>query len=484
MAHGGWSIRGDLKMPAVDRLAAQGARFTQFYVASGVCSPSRTGFMTGRFPARCGIHDYLADSALNRKRGVADFLDPAVPTVTRVLQQAGYATGHFGKWHLSGAGGPKPEQYGIDRYRTCIAPPRGRPRSSEAIADEVLAFVDEHRGGPFYVNAWLYDPHSPLHPTDEMMEPYRALGSGWPKHPSAFEIYYGVLSYLDRQVGRILDRLEERGLADNTVVVFSSDNGPETDLIPFTSFYGAAATAGPFRGVKRSLLRGRHPHAVHRALAGPDAGGRGWTTGPCWRAWISSPPCAAWPEYSRPAPWMARTFRRRFRAGPRPASNRCSGENRYPVYGHVLDMSPMLAIREGRWKLLLNPDRSRVELYDVPADPSEMTNRAGQFPDVVKRLSARALAWQATLPKGPVDPGRGQQRLPLAAAVRPLPRPALFPAPGTSETMRAAPAGTSRRWRRRRRPAADRSGPATSPGSEWSPAGRSRTRWGSGMCQR
>ena len=87
-------------------------------------------------------------------------------------------------------------------------------------------------------------------------------------------------------------------------------------------------------------------------------------------------------------------------------------ENRYPVYGHVLDMSPMLAIREGRWKLLLNPDGGRRELYDIPKDPSEMENRAGSEPAVVGRLEKYALAWQATLPKGPVDPMAGKNTYP------------------------------------------------------------------------
>jgi N-acetylgalactosamine-6-sulfatase len=87
-------------------------------------------------------------------------------------------------------------------------------------------------------------------------------------------------------------------------------------------------------------------------------------------------------------------------------------ENRYPVYRHVLDMSPMLAIRESSWKLLMNPDRGRVELYDAPADRSEMHNRAAENPAVVNRLAKRLLDWQATLPKGPVDPGAGKNTYP------------------------------------------------------------------------
>jgi len=83
-------------------------------------------------------------------------------------------------------------------------------------------------------------------------------------------------------------------------------------------------------------------------------------------------------------------------------------ENRYPVYGHVLDMSPMLAIRDQQWKLLMNPDRSRLELYDIPRDPQEMNNLAGANPGIVNRLSKRLLEWQATLPKGPIDADAGK----------------------------------------------------------------------------
>ena len=87
-------------------------------------------------------------------------------------------------------------------------------------------------------------------------------------------------------------------------------------------------------------------------------------------------------------------------------------ENRFPVYGHVLDKSPMLAIRSGRWKLLMNPDRSRLELYDIPKDPTEMDNLASLEPEVVQRLSEQVLAWQKTLPPGPVDPSAGRAQYP------------------------------------------------------------------------
>jgi N-acetylgalactosamine-6-sulfatase len=243
-----------------------------------------------------------------------------------------------------------------------------------------------------------------------MMAPYRELSTQWPSQRSAFEIYYGVLTYMDRQIGRILEALDRTGTAENTVVVFTSDNGPESGLIPFVSHYGAAATAGPFRGLKRSLYEGgiRTPFMVRwpghvpagrvdraSVLAGVD-----WLPTLCRLAGVNTPAVdgedVSAALYGRP--WTR--------------TQALLWENRYPVYGHVLDMSPMLAIRQAQWKLLMNPDRSRVELYDIPRDSAEMNNLAARQPALVERLSSRLLRWQSTLPKGPVDPGAGRNDWP------------------------------------------------------------------------
>ena len=411
VAHGGWTVRGELKMPNLDRMAREGTRFTQFYVASAVCSPSRTGFLTGQFPGRLGIHDYLDSPQQNAKHGVRDWLDPEVPSVTRLLQKSGYATAHFGKWHLgSGPKAPKPEQYGVHRYDDCMKGPQARVKSSETIADRTIAFLEENRNRPFYINAWLLDPHSPLQPTEEMMAPYKDLGTRWNGHKGAMEIYYGVLTEMDRQIGRILDRLDQLNLSNNTIVVFSSDNGPESGLIPFVSHYGGASSAGPFRGIKRSLYEGgirtpfmvRSPGRVPAARVDNDTvlAGVDFLPSVLKLAGLSSP---AVDGEDMSATW---TGARLSRTKP------LMWENRFPVYGHVLDMSPMLAIRDGRWKLLMNPDRSRVELYDIPADPSEIHDRSDREPDVVRRLSSQLLRWQQTLPKGPVDPAAGANAYP------------------------------------------------------------------------
>ncbi len=410
--YGGWDVRGELKMPNLDRMSRRGLRFTQYYVAQPVCSASRCGLMTGQFPNRLGIHDYLAGHDLNVARGMPDSLDPKVPTVTGLLQKAGYATGHFGKWHLSG-NSPKPEAYGIDKYDACLRGKDGRVRSAETIADETIAFVEKNKDRPFHINAWLYDPHSPLQPTEEMMAPYKDLGPGWGAHKSGLEVYYGVLTNMDRHVGRILDALDRLGLAENTVVVFSSDNGPENDIYPFTSHYGGAASAGPFRGLKRSLYEGgiRLPFVVQWPGKTPAGkvdnetviGGIDYLPTVCRLAGVGLPGKTALDGEDVSASLLGKPVARK-----RPLF----WEWREPVYGSELHQSPRLAIREGRWKLLMNPDGSRVELYDIPQDPSEVANMAGREAGVVKRLSSRLLKWQGTLPAGPVHPEAGKKRYP------------------------------------------------------------------------
>ena len=130
------------KTPNIDRLAAEGVRFTQFSVASPLCSPSRTGLTTGQYPARWGITSYLASRAENQKRGMKQWLDPNAPTLAKMLKSAGYATGHFGKWHMGGqrdvGEAPLITEYGFDESLTQF----------EGLGDRVLALLDDRDGSP------------------------------------------------------------------------------------------------------------------------------------------------------------------------------------------------------------------------------------------------------------------------------------------------------------------------------------------------
>jgi len=408
-----------IKTPNLDRLARQGTLFTQFYVNSAVCSPSRTAFMTGQYPARHRIHGHLARHDQNAERGMPDWLDATVPTVTGVLRKAGYATAHFGKWHLgSGEGAPDPGAYGIDDHRTCNAngpgyeglqsDPYFRAKSTGLFVDETLRFIEANKDKPFFVNLWTLVPHATLHPTEEDMKPYRNLAPGGKlPYKGALQIYYGTVTALDRDIGRLLGRLDELGLADNTVVLFSSDNGPE-DIHIRNAVHSGVGSPGPFRGRKRSLYEGgvRMPFIVRWPKHVPA--GRVETESVLTAVDFLPTVCrlagAAAPEGhdldgEDTADILLGTSR--------PRARPIFWQWRFPVAGYTIHKCPMLAVREGKWKLLMNPNRSRVELYDIPRDPSEVNNLAAAHPDVVERLSKELLAWQKTLPEGPVSPGAG-----------------------------------------------------------------------------
>jgi N-acetylgalactosamine-6-sulfatase len=420
-----------VQTPNLDALAARGVLFTQFYVCSGVCSPSRAAVMTGQYPARFGIHGHFADHERNAQRGMPNWLDPSVTTYTRLFQQKGYAVGHFGKWHLGhGEGAPEPAAYGIDESRVNAGngPQLGFPvayrkpedsgsraRSSEVIVDQTIDFLERHQEKPFLVNVWLNDTHATLDPDEKQLEPYRHLMpvglQG--KHAGANAIYYAVVTEADRQIGRLLRRLDKLDLADNTIVLFSADNGPE-DIGIRNASHSGVGSPGPFRGRKRSLYEGgvRVPFLLS------------WPEGNALRGAVDddTPLCAvdllptfcALTGIELPGDLaldgedMSDVFRGRSRLRTTPLM----WEWRFHVYGHTLNRSPMLAIRQGNWKLLLNPSQDRVELYDIPNDPMELNNRADDRPDLVARLSERVLAWQATLPEGPIDPTAGSNAYP------------------------------------------------------------------------
>lgn len=408
----GWGDLGcyghpHIRTPNLDRLAWQGTRFTQFYVNGPVCSPSRTAFMTGQYPARHRVHGHFADAAQNRQRAMPNWLDPAVVTLPRLLQQAGYATAHFGKWHLgSGPGAPPPDAYGIDDHRTVNSggpgwnerDPYFRARSSTLIVDETIRFLEKNRERPFYVNLWSLVPHATLNPTDEQMKPYARFGPGDVPHKGAMQIYYASVTDLDQQVGRLLGRLEELKLAGNTIVLFSSDNGPEDIHIRNASHSGVGSN-GPFRGRKRSLYEGGIRLPLLARWPGRIPSGR-VDEASVVTAVDFLPTCCRFAGQPTPKEWQldGEDMSDVLSGRSRPRTKAIAWEWRFPIIGHVLNQSPMLAIREGNWKLLMNPDRSRVELYEIPKDPSELNNLAAQNPQVVERLSKELLAWQRTLP--------------------------------------------------------------------------------------
>jgi arylsulfatase A-like enzyme len=254
------------KTPHLDRMAAEGVRFTQAYVASPICSPSRCGIITGQFPGRWKITSYLQTRAGNRACEMADFLDPKAPSLPRALHEAGYAAAHVGKWHLGGGrdvqDAPKFSQYGYDRGLGTYESPEPHPDitarnwiwsfddkvkrwdRTEWMVDQTLEFLKSHSDKPCFVNLWLDDTHTPWVPSADDQTTNKkggAAGKGDTRARLA-----KVLVEMDKQLGRMLDSIRESKRP--TLVIFLGDNGPLPTFMQ-------TRTAG-LRGSKLSLYEG------------------------------------------------------------------------------------------------------------------------------------------------------------------------------------------------------------------------------------
>ncbi len=402
----------ELKTPNIDRLASEGLRFTQFYVASPICSPSRTAYLTGTFPARWNINDYLHDRAGNKAHETANWLDPKAATLARTLKTAGYATGHFGKWHMGGGrdvqNAPWPKEYGFDEHHVncegcgprieSFGSAKPIPVEDKMLArhqftsfwvDKTIDFVRRHKKGPFFVELWPQDVHTPHIPNPEELP----LVADTPKEHRNFN---AVLRTYDREVGRLLDFLKAEGLEENTIVIFASDNGPEP------SFQGQRS--GGLRGMKWSLYEGgiREPFLARWPGKIP-AGKTDETTvlgavdllpTLCALAGVSAAKDAKFDGVELSAALLGKPQQR-----SRPLFWEYGRKADYLYPAKKEDRSPNLAIRDGQWKLLINADGAEEQLYDLAADAHETKNVSHMHPEVAKRLREQVLAWRAALPK-------------------------------------------------------------------------------------
>lgn len=419
-----------VKTPNLDRLAAGGTWFKQFYVAATVCSPSRAAFMTSHYPARHQIHGHFSDHPSNAARSMPDWLDPKATTLPDLLKSAGYATAHFGKWHLGGGrGAPPPEDYGFDVSKTVgstgpslgneAAEPYFRAKSTRLIVDETIQFIRQHRESPFYVNVWTLLPHALLKPTPEQLAVYGdlqpkaddpAFGPWMQKYlgkardlRSQMQVFCASLTDLDTQIGRLLDALDEMKLAENTLIVFSSDNGPEDYRISNAANAGTGST-GMLRGRKRSMYEGGIRTFGLVRWPGKVPAGRVDETNVVGAVDLL-PTVAALagvklPESLKPdgedlsSLWLGKTSSSRTKP--------LHWEWLFNVQGSADGyMPPMLAIREGAWKLFVNHNGTGAQLYNIVKDPGETRDLVAEHPAEVKALTDKALTWVKTLPPSP-----------------------------------------------------------------------------------
>lgn len=389
------------KTPNLDKLASEGTRFLQFYATGVTCCPSRTGFMTSKLPAT--FARYPANGGFS-----------GCVTITELLKKQGYATGHFGKWHI----GPetKPGTYGIDSIGGDDASGGKKKKQDDSgrdahIYDSAIRFIEKHKDSPFYVNVWGHIPHHPVNPLPALLEAFGPLQVDESKFPAQMRekfancrkqggdvsqhmrAYLAEVKSLDENAGRLLKRLDELGLRENTIVVFSSDQGP-AHIRDWSdgARLNAMGFAGPFRGGKHNQYEGgvRIPFIVR---------------------WPGHVPAGRVNEKSvlSGADWLPTLCAL---TGTKINAADFDGEDSSNAWlgGEFMRTKPLLwktsapqtpgTIREGKWKLHYpNSKRTELELYDVLADPGEQHNLVSQQPEVVKKLSAKLLSWQAKLPK-------------------------------------------------------------------------------------
>lgn len=397
--------------PHIDRLASQGIRFTQYYSASPICSPSRTGILTGTFPARYGITSFLDTPEANLARDMYDFLDPAAPSVARVLKSAGYATGHFGKWHMGGGRGikaPSIRDYGFDEYASTWESPDPDPKltasnwiwsskdsvrrwkRTEYFVDKTIDFLKRHPDQPCFINLWPDDVHTPWVPNPD----YEAPDAHTQSRPALVQ----VLAELDEQIGRLTTALDQMGLTDKTLIFFTSDNGPNPILQGDRSGVVNGAT---LRGAKASLYEaGIRMPAILRWPGHAPVGQVDSTT--VWGAVDLLPTFAEIAGQPTPKSVDGQNVLPAFHGNTlertRPLLFEYGRGERQWKYPSAPNRSPPLAARQGRWKLLMSPDGNTTELYDIFTDPGESRNLASDHPDMVQNLKSYLLSFRRSWP--------------------------------------------------------------------------------------
>ena len=379
-----------IKTPNLNRLAEEGVKFTDFYAAAPVCSPSRTGMLTGRTPNRAGVYDWIpAGSPMHMPRSEV--------TIASLLRSAGYATCHVGKWHCNGKFNspeqPQPNDHGFDHWfstQNNAAPSHRDPTnfvrngqrvgplkgfSSDIIVDEAISWLDRYpKDRPFCLFVWFHEPHEVVDSPEPLVEGYsRATKKGE-------ALYYANVAQVDQAVGRLLKKLDESNYRQSTFALFTSDNGPET-LNRYPNAWRSHGSPGPLRGMKLHLYEGGT--RVPGILRWPGRVKPGSV--------INTPIgfVDLLPTLCEAAGVAAPRDRRLDGASFLPALSGKPLNRKQPLYwqyNHALG-EMKVAIRDGDWKLLADAALNRFELYNLRTDISEKNDLSAKEP---KRLNAMA----------------------------------------------------------------------------------------------
>ena len=368
-----------IKTPNLDRLAQQGMRFTQCYSAGAVCSPSRSAILTGRTPYRNGVFTWIPENSFLHLR-------PTEITIATLLRRLGYTTCHVGKWHLNGLFNspkqPQPGDHGFDWWlatQNNAGPSHKQPvnfvrngvalgkldgYSAPLVAGEAVQWLTKERdkAKPFYLSMWFHEPHLPIETDPKFQALYPDLMKGDPDKAQ----HHGNVSQMDHAVGVLLRALDDLGLADNTIVIFTSDNGPEGN----GSTGRTRGSTGGLRGRKRSVYEGgirvpgimRWPGKIRAGSTSDE---------PIIGSDIFSSLCA-------------------ITGATMPQDRPIDGASFLPVFeGKKIDRTTSLywrcniapeplkiALRQGDWTILADEQLTKFELYNLKEDVKQERDRA------------------------------------------------------------------------------------------------------------
>lgn len=389
-----------LRTPQLDRLATQGVRFTDAYAAAPVCSPTRGALITGQAPARLHITQHGADGPQfwPKERTVQPpvtrhELVHETTTLAERLKQAGYATGFFGKWHLGtdpkywptehgfdvnlgGCGYGGPPTY-FDPYRIPSLPPRKQGEYlTDRLADETIAFMRREKDQPLLVCLWTYNPHYPFEAPAELTAHFKGQEGPGLKNP----IYGGQIEATDRAVGRVLKELDDLGIADNTLVIFTSDNGG----------WSGATDNRPLKQGKGFLYEGGLRVPLIMRWPGVTQPGSVNATPVISMDLTATILDAAGCSLADAERLDGETLRPLFAGGK---LQREALFFHYPHFAFHQANRPGSAIRRGPHKLILNYDDDSCELYNLQEDLSEHNDLAQAKPQVAAEMKQILQAW-------------------------------------------------------------------------------------------
>jgi len=429
------------RTPHLDRFAASGMRFTDAYAACPVCSPTRAALMTGLYPARLNLTDWLPGrpdrpDQMSRRPDISQRLPAGTPTLPGELKKAGYVTGLIGKWHLGGAGSA-PIDHGFDvniagdHTGTCLsyfAPFKDRNGRfmpglenapdgqylTDRLTDEALKFIEANKAKPFFLYLPHYAPHTPMRAKPETIAKYKAGKHGEQGHP----VYAAMLESLDENVGRLLKKLDDLKLADNTIVIFTSDNG---GLATLEGMPAAPTFNGPLREGKGYLYEGgiRVPLIVRI----PGMTKAGTTTGEIVCSIDVMPTILEACGVKSDARVDGVSIVPALKGGE------LEGRSLYWHYPHYANQGgrPGGAVRIGKLKLIEHYEDGRRELFDLKEDPRESRNLINELVAPAKTLPSLLDAWRKKL-----------------GARMPTPNPNYLPNPQAADGSITLPARTAR----------------------------------------